>query len=210
VRTPEIMASLFKNYNWHFSRDTKNIYLTFDDGPITGITPWVLNQLKIFDAKATFFCIGDNAIKYPNIFNNIITEGHTIGNHTFNHIKGLKTATDLYIKNTEKAHRTFNKINPNFSKKSTLLFRPPYGKIRPKQTKILLEKGYAIILWDVLSRDFDTKIKKENCLKNVLENTKNGSIVVFHDSYKASEKLIYTLPKILEYYTEKGFKFKAI
>lgn len=210
VKTPEIIASVFKSYTWHFSRDTKNIYLTFDDGPMAEITPWVLKQLKNFNAKATFFCIGDNVQKYPTVFNDIINEGHNIGNHTLNHLNGFKTKTATYIENIEAAHNIFTSINPQFSKNKPLLFRPPYGKIKPKQAKILKERGYEIILWDVLSRDFDIKLKGEFCVENVIKNTKKGSIIVFHDSLKASDRLYFTLPKILEYYTEKGYAFKAI
>lgn len=210
VKTPKIVASIFKSYKWHFSRDTKNIYLTFDDGPLAEITPWVLKHLKKYNAKATFFCIADNVNKYPTVFNAIINEGHRVGNHTLNHLNGFKTKTDTYIKNVEAAHCTFVKFNPQFSKNKPLLFRPPYGKIRPKQAKILKEKDYKIILWDVLSRDFDIKLKGTNCVDNVIKNTQNGSIIVFHDSLKASERLYFTLPKILKYYSEKGYNFKTI
>jgi len=210
VKTPKIITSIFKSYKWHFSRDTKNIYLTFDDGSLAETTPWVLKQLKKYNAKATFFCIGDNVNKYPTVFNDIINEGHRVGNHTLNHLNGFKTKTSIYIESVEAAQRTFTNINPQFSKNKPLLFRPPYGKIRPKQAKILKEKGYKIILWDVLSRDFDIKLNGKNCVKNVIKNAQNGSIIVFHDSLKASERLYFTLPKILKYYTERGYAFKTI
>jgi len=210
VKTPEIVASIFNSFRWYFSRDTKNIYLTFDDGPIPEVTLWVLDILKKHNVKATFFCIGDNVNKYPTIFDNIINEGHRIGNHTLNHLNGFKTNTNIYIESVEATHHTFTNINPQFSNNKPLLFRPPYGKIRPKQAKILREKGYEIILWDVLSRDFDIKLKGKNCVENVINNTQNGSIIVFHDSLKASERLYFTLPKILEYFTERGYAFKTI
>jgi len=210
VKTPEIVASIFNSFRWHFSRNIKDIYLTFDDGPLAETTPWVLKQLKKYNAKATFFCIGDNVNKYPTVFDEIINEGHRIGNHTLNHLNGFKTKTIIYIENVENAHNILTNINPRFSNNKPLLFRPPYGKIRPKQTKILKEKGYEIVLWDVLSRDFDIKLKGKNCVENVINNTQNGSIIVFHDSLKASERLYFTLPKILEYYSKEGYSFKTI
>jgi len=210
VKTPEIIARFFKGYTWHFKRDSKNIYLTFDDGPIPKITPWVLDLLKQYNAKATFFCIGENASKYPAIFKSILKNGHKIGNHTFNHLNGLKTKTETYIKNTEKAHNTFAGIEADFLNKTPFLFRPPYGKIRPKQAKILKDKGFDIVLWDVLSRDFDVKLSGKECFKNVKKHTLKGSIIVFHDSLKAFDRLKYVLPKVLKYYSEKGYKFKSI
>ena len=210
VKTPKIVAAIFKSYKWHFSRNTKNIYLTFDDGPIPEVTPWVLDMLKKYNAKATFFCIGDNVLKHPDIFKRILSDNHHIGNHTFNHLKGFTTKTHSYIQNTEKAHTIFTNTNKSLSTHKTLLFRPPYGKIRPKQAKILKEKGYKIVLWDVLSRDFDSKLSPLKCFNNVIKYTQNGSIIVFHDSLKAFKNLQYTLPKVLAYYSEKGYSFKAI
>jgi peptidoglycan-N-acetylglucosamine deacetylase len=210
VKTPNFVSTLLRGYIWHFSRQKKELYLTFDDGPIAIITPWVLDKLKEFNAKATFFCVGENVKTHPVIFKRIIDEGHSIGNHTFNHLNGLKTASNKYLENCEKTYNLFLKTNENAFTDNNLIFRPPYGKIRPKQTKALKEKGYKIVLWDVLSRDFDTKISKETCFNNVIQNTKNGSIVVFHDSEKSFEKLSYTLPRILTYFTEIGYTFKAI
>jgi peptidoglycan-N-acetylglucosamine deacetylase len=210
VKTPEFVVHLFKGYTWHFKRDSKSIYLTFDDGPIPIVTPWVLNLLKQYNAKATFFCIGENALKHPIIFKSILEDNHRIGNHTFNHLNGLKTKTETYVKNTEKSQDTFAGIEADFLNNKPFLFRPPYGKIRPKQAKILKEKGFDIILWDVLSRDFDVQLNGKDCLKNVKTHTLKGSILVFHDSLKAFDRLKYVLPKVLKYYSDKGYSFKSI
>jgi len=211
-KTPRSIQSLYKKFTWRFKTEKKELYLTFDDGPIPEITPWVLKQLKKYQAKATFFCIGKNIKNHPEICKQLIQEGHTIGNHTYNHLNGWKNTTPKYLSNIEEAENTIStllsslKNSDNYPK----LFRPPYGKIKASQTKNLQKKGYTIILWDVLSADFDTTISSETCLKNVLKNTENGSIIVFHDSEKAKEKLFYALPKVLEYYSKKGYTFKKI
>lgn len=206
TKTPRFIQRIFKNYTWRFSLDKKELYLTFDDGPTPEITEWTLDILQQYNAKATFFCIGKNVVENPTIFERIISEGHTIGNHTHNHKNGYHTATKKYIKNTLLAEEQFQKFNLKNSK----LFRPPYGKIKRKQAQKLRSLGYKIIMWDVLSADFDTNINHKKCLQNVLNNTENGSIIVFHDSIKASDKIQYTLPKVLDFYSKKGFEFKAI
>ncbi|WP_296315818.1 polysaccharide deacetylase family protein [Winogradskyella sp. UBA3174] len=207
AKTPGFVKTLFPNFVWNINTDKKEIYLTFDDGPTVEITDWVLQTLKGFEAKATFFCIGNNIEKYPEIFQNIITEGHSIGNHTYNHLKGWKHKTKVYFKDVLKTEKIINKFKTGTS---TPLFRPPYGKFKNKQSKKLLELGYRIILWDVLSYDWDKSVSEEACLNNVVSAAKQGSIIVFHDSIKASRNLKYVLPKVLEYYTEKGYKFKAL
>lgn len=202
TKTPRIIQRIFKNYTWRFAVKNKVLFLTFDDGPTPEITNWTLDLLKKHKAKATFFCIGKNVIQEPEIYHRIINEGHRVGNHTHNHKNGAKTTIKNYISNFLEAEKNLH----NTSK----LFRPPYGKIKKKQALKILNLGYKIIMWDVLSADFDQSISKEKCLKNVLKNTKPGSIIVFHDSIKASEKLKYVLPKVLEYYTEKRYKFSTI
>lgn len=209
VKTPKLLKLIFKQWFWSFSNKEKVIYLTFDDGPTPEITDRVLNQLHKYNAKATFFCIGKNVKKHPEIFQNIIKKNHNIGNHTNNHLKGIKTKTETYLKNIDSCETTITQ-NSALKIQNSKLFRPPYGKLRLSQAKKIREKGFKIIMWDVLSADFDTTISKEQCLKNVVTNTKNGSIVVFHDSKKAAEKLKYVLPKVLEYYSMKGFEFKKI
>lgn len=210
VKTPRIFSLIFRNYLWHFSRKNKVLYLTFDDGPIPKITPWVLDLLKEFNAYATFFCIGKNAAKNSDIFNRIINDGHVIGNHTYNHLNGITTNTEKYLNNIEQTHKEFLKNNKFIFSNNPLLFRPPYGKLWPKQLNSLIKKNYKPVFWDVLSRDFDLNITKEKCLNNVLKFTKNGSIIVFHDSEKAFEKLQFVLPKALKYFALKGYQFKAI
>lgn len=177
----------------------KVIYLTFDDGPIPEVTPWVLEQLKAYNAEATFFCVGENVAKHTQLFEKVKEAGHSIGNHTYHHINGWLIENVPYFLNIRKCASIVN----------SELFRPPYGKLKPKQANFL-QRHYHIVMWDVLSGDFDPKITKEQCLKNVLDNTGNGSIIVFHDSLKAKEKLEFVLPKVLEHFNAEGYVFKSI
>ncbi len=207
VKTPKIIASYFKKYIWYNEKNKREIYLTFDDGPTPEITQFVLEILKKYNAKATFFCLGKNIENNPDIFHQIVSEKHAIGNHTQNHVNGWKTNVSEYVANIEQCQKV---INNHIESKGIKLYRPPYGKITKKQAKKLLKKQYKIIMWSVLSADFDTKITKEKCLENVLKNTSNGSIIVFHDSVKAFKKLEYVLPKVLAYYVEKKYSFGII
>lgn len=211
VKTPKIVQNIFRSFIWNIDTDNKEIYLTFDDGPIPEITPWVLNTLSKYKAKATFFCIGKNIKNHPAIFEKIIEEGHSIGNHTFNHLNGWRTTNKKYMKNIEKAEISLrSSVFGLHSEPSSKLFRPPYGRIKPSQAKKIIAKGYKIIMWNVLSGDFDQKLTKEDCYQNVIKNMNNGSIIVFHDSEKAFKNLEYTLPKVLEHCTKNGFVFKAL
>lgn len=211
IKTNALIKKIFSNYVWDVSNSENKIYLTFDDGPTPEITEWVLKVLKKYNAKATFFCIGNNVEKYPEIFEKVINEGHYLGNHTFNHLNGWKTSTEDYLENSLQWSVVSEKsTNCRLKTENCQLFRPPYGKIKLSQSKKLRELGYKIIMWDVLSADFDTSISPEKCLDNVLKNTKPGSIIVFHDSIKAFPNLEYTLPKALKYWTEKGFVCDAI
>ena len=210
VKTPGLIKIIFYKWIWSFSKKEKVIYLTFDDGPTPEITNWTLNELKKHNAKATFFCIGKNILEHPTVFQKIINEGHSVGNHTHNHLKGLKTAKEEYLNNVLLAEETMQQFNYATSQQKSMLFRPPYGKLTLKQASALRKKGYKIIMWDVLSADFDTTISAKKCLENVIKNTQNGSILVFHDSVKASEKLKYVLPKILNFYASKNYTFKNI
>lgn len=210
VKTPKVVKSLFPNYTWDIDTTEKEIYLTFDDGPTPEITAWTLDILNQYSAKATFFCIGANVEKHPDIFKSILENGHTIGNHTQEHIKGWKTATKAYVKNIEKAQKVFESNIQNSEFRIQNLFRPPYGKITPKQGKRLLALGYNIVMWDVLSFDWDNTVTPEQCFNNVISKVKNGSIIVFHDSVKASNNMQYTLPKVLAYYSKSGYKFKSL
>lgn len=184
---------------WHIPTSEKVIYLTFDDGPIPEATPWVLDTLRQYGAKATFFCVGDNVRKHPAIFQRILTEGHAVGNHTFNHLNGWKTDTSDYLDNVQRCGEMV----------SSPLFRPPYGSLKPSQTR-MLKTRYRIVMWDVLSGDFDPKISPEKCLQNVLENIQQGSIVLFHDSVKAETRMRFALPNVLEKLTGEGWKFEKL
>tara|TARA_R110002111_G_scaffold16141_7_gene41535 strand:- start:11377 stop:12051 length:675 start_codon:yes stop_codon:yes gene_type:complete len=216
AKTPGFVKSLFPNFIWNINTSNKELYLTFDDGPTPEITDWVLATLKDYNAKATFFCIGKNIEKHSEIFQNIIKDGHSVGNHTYDHLKGWKTKTNTYVENIEFTDSVmqFQIQNSTFKDSNAVnsvkIFRPPYGKFKTKQSKQIQKLGYKIILWDVLSYDWDHTVKEEVCLKNVTSAAKEGSIIVFHDSVKASRNLIYVLPKVLEYYSEKGYEFKGI
>lgn len=208
IQTPSLIKWIFKNYIWDVPNHENKIYLTFDDGPTPEVTNWVLGELQKYNAKATFFCIGDNIKKYPEDFEKVIAQGHSIGNHTFNHLNGFKTLTETYLLNTNLCASEIQKYQIGTIKSK--IFRPPYGKIKPSQSKILRELGYKIIMWDVISYDFDKTISKKKCLQNVVKNTRPGSIIVFHDSVKAFENLQYVLPKSLTYFYKKGFVFEKL
>lgn len=200
VKTPVVAKKMFPNYVWDKATTNKELYLTFDDGPTPEITQWTLEILEKYNAKATFFCIGKNVEKHPEIFQEIIDSGHAIGNHTYNHLKGWKTLHRDYIADIEKATKNIK----------TSLFRPPYGKLTPKQGKTLIAKGFNIVMWDVLSMDWDKSISPESCLEKVLTKSSLGSIIVFHDSMKAAKNMKYALPKVLEHFSKKGFSFKKL
>ena len=201
IKTPELVQRMYPDYLWRFTSDKKEIYLTFDDGPTPDVTEFVLDELKKHNAKATFFCIGKNIAENQSLFSKILDEGHVVGNHTYNHLKGWKTLRKDYLENVLKVQEVIE---------NSKLFRPPYGKIKKMQAKDLLKHGFKIVMWDVLSGDWDSKVSKEKCLRNVTENATNGSIIVFHDSKKAEKNLRHVLPKALKYLKEKGYTFKSI
>lgn len=208
VKTPIIAKKAFPNFLWNVETTEKELYLTFDDGPTPEITEWTLDILSEYSALATFFCIGTNIEKHPEIFNRILKEGHTIGNHTQHHIKGWKTATRDYIddvKATELTIQLHSKINQDRK-----LFRPPYGQIKPQQGKAITALGYDVVMWDVLSFDWDKTISAQRCYENVMSKSIPGSIIVFHDSVKASRNMMDTLPKVLKEFSDQGYSFKAI
>ena len=199
AKTPEILKPLYKDLVWDMEVKAKEMFLSFDDGPHPSITPKVLDLLKQFDAKATFFCIGGNVKKHPEIYKRILNEGHSVGNHTYNHMNGWKFSDYSYYRNIIECAELVN----------TNLFRPPYGRIKSKQVKGLKSR-FKIIMWDVLSADYDKKVTPEKCFQNVKENAKSGSIVVFHDSLKAEKNMLYTLPKVLDHFSKEGYLFKNI
>jgi peptidoglycan/xylan/chitin deacetylase (PgdA/CDA1 family) len=189
-----------KGLIWSRSTNHKCIYLSFDDGPHPIITNFVLDTLKENDIKATFFCIGDNVLKYPETFERIVKEKHSIGNHTHNHLNGWKTDNIQYYKNILQAAKYI----------PSKLFRPPYGKIKPTQANYLLKRGWRIIMWNSLSADFDTTIDGITCFNNVRSTMKNGSIVVFHDSEKAFDRMKISLPLLIEYCKEQHYEIRAL
>lgn len=207
VKTSALVRRLFSGFVWEVPTRDKVVYLTFDDGPTPDITQWVLKQLALYEARATFFVIGNNVARHPEIFNQVIAAGHSIGNHTYNHVNGWKTSFEEYREDAMEAERSIRTHYPAFSRKK--LFRPPYGKISRKQAAALREDGYQLIMWDVLSADFDTAITPQQCLDNVLKNVRSGSIVIFHDSVKAFPNLEYTLPRVLEFLKKEGYRCEA-
>lgn len=198
---------IFPSLVWRKESTEKVIYLTFDDGPIPDVTEFVLSELKKRSLKATFFCVGDNIRKHPEIATKILSEGHQIGNHTFNHLKGWHTADETYFNNIQKFESQLAELTGN--KKKSKLFRPPHGLIKHSQIKVL-NKEYSIIMWDVLTGDFNAKIRPEECLQKAIRYTRNGSIVVFHDSLKAEKNMSYALPKYLDHCLTVGYKFELL
>lgn len=198
IKTHWLVKKLFSNYIWHISTTRKEVHLTFDDGPHPTITPWVLDELKKHNAKATFFCIGKNVAAYPEIYQRILREGHAVGNHTHSHLNGWKVSENEYIADIREATLYIN----------SCLFRPPYGRITKKQFAALneaMQKEVKVIMWDVLSADFDAEFTPEQCLLNVTKNTKPGSIILFHDSEKAFYNLEYAVPRTLQFLKEQEY-----
>lgn len=205
VQPSYLIKQLYPGAIWRMDKEENKIYLTFDDGPVPGVTDWILDLLKESNIKATFFCVGVNVEKNPELFQRIIDEKHSIGNHTYDHLNGWKSDKDEYLKNVDLCEKTFKKHSINNSR----LFRPPYGKL--KQSHIsYLKSHYSIIMWDVLSGDYDAKTSPEKCLENLTVHVRNGSIIVFHDSYKAEAKLKYALPLFIKYAVEKGYSFEML
>jgi peptidoglycan/xylan/chitin deacetylase (PgdA/CDA1 family) len=202
IKTPWWLLKLYGGLTWRIPTKEKVLYLTFDDGPHPEATPFVLEQLKKYQARATFFCIGKNVEAYPEIYRRILLEGHRVGNHTQDHLNGWKVDDRKYLDNIREAARRIDSD----------LFRPPYGRIGVLQSKVLRSAPfhYDIIMWDVLSADFDVTLTGDRCARNVFQNGKAGSIVVFHDSEKAFERMSVALPVVLEKFSEQGYRFEAI
>ena len=200
-RTPFFLPLLYPSLCWRISTNEKEIFLTFDDGPVPGPTDFVLKTLSNYAIKATFFCIGDNIRKHSTLFEEIIEEGHHIGNHTFHHTNGWKVGPDRYYEEVKLCDEEIEK----YTHHKTKLFRPPYGRIKRSQVTSL--KDYTIIMWDVLSVDYNKNLSKESCLRNTLKVVRPGSIIVFHDSLKAEVNLRYALPKFIESCLVNGYSF---
>jgi len=206
-----LLPAIFPELIFRIPADGKKIFLTFDDGPTPEVTPWVLEELKKYNAKAVFFCIGENVESHPEIFSEIIRQGHVAGNHTMHHLNGWKISSKKYLEDTKQCDeilRTHQSQTSNF-KLQTFLFRPPYGRITPSQYSSL-KKNHRIVMWDVLSRDYDENFSAEKCLQRIIRKSKLGSIIVFHDSVKAKKNLRYVLPRVLEYFSEKGFSLRSL
>jgi peptidoglycan/xylan/chitin deacetylase (PgdA/CDA1 family) len=184
---------------WRLPKKEKTVFLTFDDGPIPEVTPFVLDLLREKNIKATFFCVGDNVRKYPEVFKQVVTEGHQIGNHTFNHLQGFKNSLDYYADNVEKADELIK----------SPFFRPPHGQFSFFH-KWKLRKNYSIILWDLVTRDYNRKLSGEKVFSIVQKYVRNGSVIVFHDSLKAEKNLRYALPKTIDFLIKEGYKFEVI
>jgi peptidoglycan/xylan/chitin deacetylase (PgdA/CDA1 family) len=199
VRPPFLLRKIYQNCIWNIPTNDKVLYLTFDDGPIPEVTPWVLEQLKKHKAKATFFCIGENVKKHSEIYKQVQDGGHSIGNHTYNHRNGWKVSDEHYTRNIGKCSKFV----------ASNMFRPPYGKIKHSQYKTV-QHDYKIIMWNVLTGDFDQETSPRDCLENAVKYTEKGSIIVFHDSLKAATNLYYVLPVFLRYFSQKGFRFEAL
>jgi peptidoglycan/xylan/chitin deacetylase (PgdA/CDA1 family) len=204
VKTPSWLKKIYPRRLWSIDTKEKVIYLTFDDGPHPIATPFVLDELGKYNAKATFFCIGKNVLDRPLLYKQVLEAGHRIGNHTQHHLNGWNTNTDEYVADIAEATKHIDSD----------LFRPPYGRMRSSQAKSIAKamnnESSKIVMWDILSGDFDISITNEKCLENAIRNCEPGSIVVFHDSEKAFPHLEYTLPRFLEFFAEKGWKFDGL
>ena len=195
-----LQKALLPNAWCHYASATPTLYLTFDDGPIPEVTPWVLQQLAAYEAKATFFCVGANVERYPHLYQQLQKEGHQVGNHTQQHCNGWKTTTQKYLQEVASAQKWID----------SPLFRPPYGRLTPQQSRQLRQAGYQLVYWEVLAGDFDASITWEQCLQNVLKHAQADSIVVLHDSQKAWPHLQKVLPRLLEHYHQLGYQLAAL
>jgi peptidoglycan/xylan/chitin deacetylase (PgdA/CDA1 family) len=202
-RTPSLLPFLYPSLTWRIENASREVYLTFDDGPVPGPTEFVLDTLAGYNAKATFFCIGDNVRKHPNIFKQVIAKEHTVANHTFHHVNGWKTNGRDYVQNIKQCQEEMAQHT-----EVSALFRPPYGRITRSQIKALPD--FRIIMWDVLSVDYDRHLSPERCLKNTINAIRPGSIIVFHDSLKAERNMTYALPRVLDHFSQLGFQFKTL
>ncbi|MBC7827266.1 MAG: polysaccharide deacetylase family protein [Chitinophagaceae bacterium] len=207
VKTPWLLKKIYPDCIWDIPSQENVMYLTFDDGPHPEVTPFVLDELKKYNAKATFFCIGKNVVEYPEIYKRVLVEGHRVGNHSFNHLNGWKVEDEKYLADIMHARKFIDSD----------IFRPPYGRITKFQNRLLTaspsqsqKRLFKIIMWNVLSADFDLSVTPQQCASNVIRNAKRGSIVVFHDSQKAFSKLKFALPEVLKHFAEKNYKFENI
>jgi hypothetical protein len=200
VVVPRWIHMLYPQRIWKMATEEKKLYLTFDDGPHATITPQVLDLLHSFHAKATFFCVGDNVRKNPDVFQRILQEGHAVGNHTYHHLNGWNTAGDRYKVDVKKADDLIQ----------SSLFRPPYGRVKNSQANWLYANGFQLVMWTLLTSDYDKSLSKERCAKRVINNLSPGAIVLFHDAEKAEKNMFFALEKVLQYATNEGYRFDAL
>jgi peptidoglycan/xylan/chitin deacetylase (PgdA/CDA1 family) len=206
-KTPSLARLFFPQFWWKRRTDENVIYLTFDDGPIPGVTEWVLETLQQYNAKATFFCVGQNIKRHPAVYQQVLAQGHAVGNHTCNHLNGWKTNAEQYLENIRACDEILAlDFQPSPSRP---LFRPPYGRLTSQQSTLVRER-YQIVMWDVLSGDFDPSLSPALCLRKTIEHTQRGSIVTFHDSLKAKENLEYVLPQYLDHFAALRYRFDSL
>ena len=210
TKTPQLIKMLYPGRIWEGPSGGRRLYLTFDDGPIPQVTLWVLETLRKYQAKALFFCIGDNVRKYPEIFRRLISCGHGIGNHTFHHLKGWGCKDQYYIEDVLKAQREFEKYLLSVQSYHSFAFRPPYGKMTHSQAQELQKKGFKIIMWDILTRDYREDLDPQEIFLRIKKHTRPGSILVFHDSLKAEKNLRAVLPLVLDHFTREGYEFDLL
>jgi peptidoglycan/xylan/chitin deacetylase (PgdA/CDA1 family) len=210
-KTNYLFKKIYSSYTWDIPTTEKEIFLTFDDGPIPGVSDFVLEVLEKYNAKATFFAVGHNIEKHPEVFQRVVQGGHAVGNHTFHHLNGWKTDTNTYLDNIAECDEMLSSLYHSGSRAggSQKLFRPPYGKLTREQSRVV-RQNYKVIMWDVLTADYDNSLHKETCLKKTIKYTNKGSVVIFHDSLKAEKNMTYVLPRLLEHFSEQGYSFKAI
>jgi len=199
VQFPDLLRPFLGKLLWRKTSSEKVIYVTFDDGPVPEVTPLVLDLLDEYNLKATFFCVGENVVKYPEIYNEVLRRGHKTGNHTFNHLKGVSVSKEEYVANVQKAAENID----------SKLFRPPYGRINYQQKKALREK-YDIVMWDLLTQDYNKNLTPKTIMQNIKRFSRNGSLVVFHDSIKAERNMLTVLPLAIEYWNSKGYRFEVL
>ncbi|WPP53188.1 polysaccharide deacetylase family protein [Catalinimonas niigatensis] len=206
-KTPRLLKYLYPRLVWDQKKAPgKKIFLTFDDGPIPEVTPFVLETLKSFKAEATFFCVGENVDHHPEVYQQILAAGHRTGNHTYNHLNGWKTNNTHYFNNIASCTQSLAPYTNHVAKP---LFRPPYGKIKRSQIRMLHNK-YRIVMWDILAGDFDPGFSAETCLQKCIRHSSHGTIIIFHDSYKAAKNLEYVLPRYMEHFAQAGYQFSAL
>ena len=199
IQFPDILRPFLGKLLWRKNSSEKVIYVTFDDGPVPEVTPRVLDMLDEYNLKATFFCVGENVEKYPELYNDILRRGHKTGNHTYNHLKGISVSTEDYVANVKKAAGLID----------SRLFRPPYGRINFRQ-KQALRKEYEIVMWDLITQDYNKNLSPNNILQNIKRYSRNGSLVVFHDSIKAERNMLTVLPRAIEYWNSRGYRFEVL